>query len=456
MNELDNLLAQVEPLRDQIVSFHQDIVRIPTVNTGVMPTGNETPCAEYLQQRLAAEGIESEILESAPGRGNLIARLKGEGSGPTLMFMTHLDVVPIEDESHLEVPAVLGHPGRWPDLGARQRRLQGRHDRRVLRGDDPEEVRPDPQGRPDLHRNRRRGERRLLRLQVARREPPREDQGRRRDQRGWLRPDAQPRGPDLRSADRREGPGRGRPSPSPAGAGTPRARGQPTTRWRRPDGCSPRWRHIEPEIDLSHPIFDHLGDMVEGLDRPTPGDAGGVHRRRLQEELRQWESCCAVSSRMTLTPTILHAGVKSNSIPASATITCDVRSLPGQDAAYVKRQVEQTVAGIDGVTVDVDIWATSSTSPFGTPFTDVLEQSLAIASDRPDLRLIPSFTAGFTDSQYVRPLGVHAYGYNPIHPEGDTARAGVHGVNETIEVEALVVRTKAYLAAAYLTLVADQ
>ena len=79
-----------------------------------------------------------------------------------------------------------------------------------------------------------------------------------------------------------------------------------------------------------------------------------------------------------------------------------------------------------------------------------------MASDRPDLRLIPSFTAGFTDSQYVRPLGVHAYGYNPIHPEGDTARAGVHGVNETIEVEALVVRVKAYLAAAYMTLVADE
>ena len=104
MSDLDNLLAQVEPLRDEIVSFHQDIVRIATVNTVIMPNGNETPCAEYLQRRLAAEGIQSEILESAPTRGNLIAGLKGEGGGPTLMFMTHLDVVPIEDESTWTYP----------------------------------------------------------------------------------------------------------------------------------------------------------------------------------------------------------------------------------------------------------------------------------------------------------------------------------------------------------------
>lgn len=192
--------------------------------------------------------------------------------------------------------------------------------------------------------------------------------------------------------------------------------------------------------------------MVEGLGRPTPETLEDT-LARVADVSRPTATLLRGLSRMTLTPTILHAGVKSNSIPASAVLKCDVRSLPGQDAEYVKRQVEQVVEGIPGVTVEVEIWARSSQSPFGTPFTRALEQSLALAVDRPDLRLVPSFTAGFTDSQWVRPLGVQAYGFNPIHPEGNIGRAGVHGVDESIEVDALVARTKAYLAAAYFTLV---
>ena len=47
----------------------------------------------------------------------------------------------------------------------------------------------------------------------------------------------------------------------------------------------------------------------------------------------------ASDSVLTLTPTIIHAGVKSNSIPATAIITCDVRTVPGQDAEYVKSEM---------------------------------------------------------------------------------------------------------------------
>ena len=83
----------------------------------------------------------------------------------------------------------------------------------------------------------------------------------------------------------------------------------------------------------------------------------------------------------------------------------------------------------------------------------MLERSLGLTLGRSDVRLAPGFTIGFTDSQYVRPLGVQAYGFSPIHPEGDAVGAGVHGVDESIDVESLIVRTKAYLAAAYFTVV---
>src|SRR3954467_8792938 len=70
----------------------QELVRIDTSN----PPGNETKAAEYVKGVLAKEGIDSVIVESAPGRGSLIARLKGNGSKQPLLLLGHLDVVGVE------------------------------------------------------------------------------------------------------------------------------------------------------------------------------------------------------------------------------------------------------------------------------------------------------------------------------------------------------------------------
>lgn len=65
-------------------------VRIETVN----PPGNELQAAKFLRDVLARDGIESQIIESAPGRANLIARLRGTGAGRAVALMHHMDVVP--------------------------------------------------------------------------------------------------------------------------------------------------------------------------------------------------------------------------------------------------------------------------------------------------------------------------------------------------------------------------
>ena len=70
----------------------QELIRFDTTN----PPGNETPSLEHVARLLKREGIEAQIFESAPGRGNLVARLKGDGSQPPLMLMGHVDVVPAE------------------------------------------------------------------------------------------------------------------------------------------------------------------------------------------------------------------------------------------------------------------------------------------------------------------------------------------------------------------------
>jgi acetylornithine deacetylase/succinyl-diaminopimelate desuccinylase-like protein len=59
----------------EAVKFLGELVKIDTSN----PPGNETRAAEYIKGVLAAEGITSQIFESAPGRGNIVARLKGNG-----------------------------------------------------------------------------------------------------------------------------------------------------------------------------------------------------------------------------------------------------------------------------------------------------------------------------------------------------------------------------------------
>src|SRR5438045_4639467 len=70
----------------------QELVRIDTSN----PQGNGIKAAEYIKGVLAKEGIACEIVESAPGRASLIARLKGNGSKQPLLLLGHLDVVGVE------------------------------------------------------------------------------------------------------------------------------------------------------------------------------------------------------------------------------------------------------------------------------------------------------------------------------------------------------------------------
>src|SRR6185312_10338479 len=47
----------------------------------------------WLAQVLQHEGIESRIFEPAPGKANLYARLRGDGSARPLILLNHMDVV---------------------------------------------------------------------------------------------------------------------------------------------------------------------------------------------------------------------------------------------------------------------------------------------------------------------------------------------------------------------------
>ena len=70
----------------------QAMIRMNTAN----PPGNELPVARYMDSTMRAAGIETHLFEPAPGRGSLVAVLKGNGSKKPVLIMGHMDVVGVE------------------------------------------------------------------------------------------------------------------------------------------------------------------------------------------------------------------------------------------------------------------------------------------------------------------------------------------------------------------------
>jgi acetylornithine deacetylase/succinyl-diaminopimelate desuccinylase-like protein len=121
------------------------------------------------------------------------------------------------------------------------------------------------------------------------------------------------------------------------------------------------------------------------------------------------------------------------------------------DEDYVRRELDKLIHGIEDVGFELDVWAVSNSSPADSPLIDFMRQATEAVLGQ-EILLIPDLTTGFTDSRCVRPLGIHTYDFSPLTPDSDTARPGVHGINEAMEISNLVFSTKIQFALAYLAL----
>jgi acetylornithine deacetylase/succinyl-diaminopimelate desuccinylase-like protein len=81
-------------LLDEATHHLQEYLRIDTVN----PPGNEIVGVNFFKKIFDAESIPCQIFEPSPGRGNLLATLKGNGKKKTILLLNHMDVVPVEKE----------------------------------------------------------------------------------------------------------------------------------------------------------------------------------------------------------------------------------------------------------------------------------------------------------------------------------------------------------------------
>lgn len=78
----------------------QTLLRMDTVS----PPGNEDQCTHYLSGLLEAAGYRCQIVEFAPRRATLVARIGGQPDKAPLCFTGHVDVVPLGSVAWTHAP----------------------------------------------------------------------------------------------------------------------------------------------------------------------------------------------------------------------------------------------------------------------------------------------------------------------------------------------------------------
>ncbi|MGH7645145.1 MAG: M20/M25/M40 family metallo-hydrolase, partial [Gemmatimonadales bacterium] len=87
-------------ITEEATELLSQYLRINTTN----PPGNEIVAARWLAAVLEREGIAAQIYEPRPGKANLYARLRGDGSARPLILLNHMDVVLASPEYWREDP----------------------------------------------------------------------------------------------------------------------------------------------------------------------------------------------------------------------------------------------------------------------------------------------------------------------------------------------------------------
>jgi acetylornithine deacetylase/succinyl-diaminopimelate desuccinylase-like protein len=144
--------------------------------------------------------------------------------------------------------------------------------------------------------------------------------------------------------------------------------------------------------------------------------------------------------RDTLSPNILHGGVKFNIVPGMASLEVDVRRLPGTTEEDMEARIRERLGPeLSGVT---DIEALISSEPLVHPYEDpdglfpILEA--AIRDHDPAGIPVPAMAPFGTDAKHLLDLGVPTYGFSPLRqPPGETYIERWHGIDERVSVEGL-------------------
>ncbi|MBC6439563.1 MAG: M20 family metallopeptidase [Rhodospirillales bacterium] len=87
-------------LLSEVVDLLRHLVRHETCD----PPGREIDIARMVHDRLGSSGLESELDAFEPGRANVIARVRGGGDRPAIVFSAHFDTVPPGEQPWIHDP----------------------------------------------------------------------------------------------------------------------------------------------------------------------------------------------------------------------------------------------------------------------------------------------------------------------------------------------------------------
>jgi acetylornithine deacetylase/succinyl-diaminopimelate desuccinylase-like protein len=415
----------------------QAMIRLNTVN----PPGNELQVARHLEAALNAEGIETHLFEPAPGRGALVARLKGNGSRKPVLIMGHMDVVGVEREHWSVDPfaaeirdGYLYGRGAIDDKGMLAANLEtmlllkrnvvdkgGALSRDVIFVANSDEEQSGGWGMGWLIKHHPE----LIRAEIALNEG-----GRTRivgGKRLYVAVQNTEKVPHTVTVTAR-GPG--------GHASIPLA-GNAIVRLGRALAKIGAYQESVQVNPTTRQFFSELGRVwPNAAERRAMTDVASSDTRRVQRGARVLRRIPVFDAvlRNGISPTIVKGGIRSNVIPTDAVATLNVRTLPGQSidgvVARLKRVVDDSLVEI-AVT---DRGEDSPASDFNSPmFTAIRESAQALD---PALAVVPYLSPGATDRARLRAWGMQAFGLLPF-PLNQDDEDRMHGNDERIPLASL-------------------
>ena len=207
-----------------------------------------------------------------------------------------------------------------------------------------------------------------------------------------------------------------------------------------------RIESYDPERDTSTSLFAHLSNFA--IEHKPSAENVDEIIQEVSEDNPRFASMLTALSRMTITPTMINGGIKSNSVPEQIRLTCDVRTLPHQDDEYLRGELDGIKEGIDGVSYEIDYMAVPNSSEFDTELSRHIQAATAMALERDDIQWVPAISTGFTDSRFTRPLNVITYGFSGSHPDDDPMLGNAHGTDESVGIASLISGAKIMFALA--------
>jgi acetylornithine deacetylase/succinyl-diaminopimelate desuccinylase-like protein len=422
-------------LEPEILEYYSSLIRIDTSS----PPGNETKAAEYVKRVLERAGISSQIFEMQPGRGNLVARLKGNGTKKPILLMAHLDVVGAERDKWTVDPfAAVRKLGFVYGRGSIDdkdkvtsalmvtlllKRLNVPLDRDVIllaeAGEEGtsslgigfmvqqnwDEIACEYALTEGGNISSRNGKVRAVEIATTEKRPA----GARLVAHGEAGHGSRPRLDNaivhLAAAVYK------------VSANQPPMRLNDTTRT-----YFERLAAISPPAEADR--YGHIAD---------PARAPAIEAYFAQHELGNYSIL-----RTSVVPTIVRAGFRLNVIPSEAEATLDIRALPDENLPKFYESLRKL---IDDPCVEVvpDLAIQRPTGPPSRIDTEMFHAFEAVQKEMfPGAVTLPSMLTGATDNAQLRAKGVEAYGFGPIVEESDAAGpGGAHGDDERLEESSL-------------------